>query len=148
MLDRKVLVPSGYAERACVLVSYRLPLLRHCFVLCHESSPTQAETACDELLCFFLSEAERLARESVGDSQAFMFIHSGRSIRRRANWQLHVFVVQHRWQKAWVYTILGAKNIALVCFNWLGRLHARGQPPAPSIEQRSSSLMSNVGTEQ
>jgi hypothetical protein len=137
MLNRKVLVPSGYAERACVLVSYSLPLLRHCFVLCDESSSAQAETARDELLLFFLSEAERLARESVGDSQAFMFIHSGRSIRKRANWHLHVFVVQHRWQKAWVYTILGAKNIALACFDWLGRLRARGQAPNPSIERRT-----------
>jgi hypothetical protein len=124
MLNRKILAPPGYAERACVLVSYSLPLLQHCFVLCHESSSAQAEAARDELLLFFLSEAERLARELVGDSQAFMFIHSGRSIRKRANW--HAFVVQHRWQKAWVYTILGVKNIALAFFEWLSNHHSTG----------------------
>jgi hypothetical protein len=88
-------------------------------VLCHESSTAQADSARDELLRFFISEVERLARESVGDSQVFMFIHSGRSIRKRANWHLHVFVVQHRWQKAWVYTILGVKNIEPKFLGWL-----------------------------
>ncbi|AXI02850.1 hypothetical protein HYN46_08365 [Aquirhabdus parva] len=61
-------------------------------------------------------EAERLAFNSVGDSQAFMLIHSGRSIRKRLNWHLHVFVVQYRWQKAWVYSILGIKNASLALY--------------------------------
>lgn len=68
-------------------------------------------------MTFFMSEAERLANESVGDSQAFMLIHSGRSIRKRSNWHLHVFVVQRRWEKAWVYLILGVKNTALALYS-------------------------------
>ncbi|MFG6414453.1 hypothetical protein ACG02S_11150 [Roseateles sp. DC23W] len=115
MLDRQVLQPHGYAERSCVLVRYRLPALRHCFVLCHE--PNSGETPSAELMVFFLGEAARLAEASVGDDQAFMLIHSGRSIRRRGNWHQHVFVVQRRWQKAWVYTVLGLKNIALAVYN-------------------------------
>jgi len=116
MLENQVLVPKGYAERSCVLVSYRLPFLRHCFILCHKpingdaSLQIQAQT---ELMSFFLAQAYELAHTTVGDSQAFMLIHSGASIRKRSNWHLHVFVVQHRWQKAWVYTILGIKNMAL-----------------------------------
>jgi hypothetical protein len=118
MLDRQVLVPPGYAERSCLLVQYRLPLLKHCFVLCHEpSADAQAHHGETEgaLLAFFLQQAQQLAREAVGDPQAFMLIHSGSSIRRRAGWHLHVFVVQRRWQKAWVYTVLGGKNFALAC---------------------------------
>ena len=113
MLGREISVPVAYAERSCVLVKYRLPLLRHCFVLCHEASSEKPELSSPELMVFFVSEAERLALESVGDSQAFMLIHSGSSIRKRSNWHLHVFVVQHRWQKAWVYSVLGLKNTAL-----------------------------------
>jgi hypothetical protein len=115
MLDRQILMPPGYAERACLLVQYRLPGLRHCFVLCHEPRGQPPSDA--ELLAFFLSEAARLAHDAVGDAQAFMLIHSGRSIRKRPNWHLHVFVVQHRWQKAWVYTVLGAKNFGLAVYN-------------------------------
>ena len=122
MLDRQVLVPAGYAERSCVLVKYRLPGLRHCFVLCHEQQTPPAASA--DLMTFFIGEAERLALASVRDAQAFMLIHSGSSIRKRPNWHLHVFVVQHRWQKAWVYTVLGAKNFALAVYNCFARLTA------------------------
>ena len=116
MLDRTVQSPPGYAERGCSLVSYRLPLLDHCFVLCHETSLVQPDATRNELLQFFISEAGRLAEQAVGDREAFMLIHSGRSVRKRANWHLHVFVVQRRWQKAWVYAILAFKNMAL-CFH-------------------------------
>lgn len=116
MLNREVLEPVGYTERSCLLVKYRLPFLRHCSVLCHEPGPSGLEFSPVSLMTFFLSEAERLAAEAVGDSQAFMLIHSGHSIRKRSNWHLHVFVVQHRWEKAWVYLILGAKNSALAFY--------------------------------
>lgn len=119
MLDREVLVPPGYPERSCVLVRYRLPGLRHCFVLCHE--PGVRSVAGAELMVFFLGEAERLAQASVGDAQAFMLIHSGSAIRKRPNWHLHAFVVQRRWQKAWVYTVLGIKNLALALHDTIAR---------------------------
>ena len=74
-----------------------------------------------QLVTFFMGEAERLAHGAVGDAQAFMLIHSGSSIRKRPNWHLHVFVVQRRWQKAWVYTVLGAKNFALAIYGLFAR---------------------------
>jgi hypothetical protein len=115
MLDRQTLVPPGYAERSCLLVKYRLPLLRHCFVLCHAPAAGAPAQPREQLLGFFLAQAHELAHAAVGDPQAFMLIHSGASIRKRANLHLHVFVIQHRWQKAWVYTVLGAKNLMLAC---------------------------------
>lgn len=127
MLDRTVQTPPGYAERGCVLVSYRLPLLRHCFVLCHEASLVRPDPPIHELLQFFSSEASRLAEQTVNDSEAFMMILSGRSVRKRANWHLHVFVVQHRWQKAWVYTVLAVKNVGLCCYRGVAQLFP---PPA------------------
>lgn len=116
MLDRDVLVPPGYAERSCLLVKYRLPFLRHCFVMCHEPTSSGIALSRNDLLEFFLEEAERLALELTHDHQAYMLLHSGASVRRRANWHLHVFVVQHRWQKAWVYCVLGAKNLGLAVY--------------------------------
>lgn len=136
MHNREVLEPTGYAERSCVLVKYRLPFLRHCFVLCHEPSPENPESSASLLMTFFLSEAERLAAESVGDAQAFMLIHSGNSIRKRSNWHLHVFVVQHRWQKAWVYWVLGVKNIALALYSAMcGAFGLPNQTPDPSFKR-------------
>jgi len=65
-------------------------------------------------MSFFFSQAEQSATEAVNDPQAFMLIHSGSSTRKRSNWHMHVFVIQHRWQKAWIYLILGAKNLAVL----------------------------------
>lgn len=108
---RRTFVPAGYAERDCVLVRYRLPGLPHCYVMCHEplAAPDVAGRA--DLLAFFIGQASRLALEAVGDDQAFVLMHNGAAIRKRANWHLHLFVVQRRWQKAWVYAILALKNL-------------------------------------
>jgi hypothetical protein len=38
----------------------------------------------------------------------------GYAERSRSNWHMHVFVIQHRWQKAWIYMILRAKNLAVI----------------------------------
>lgn len=109
---RQVLIPAGYAERDCVLVRYRLPGLPHCYVMCHEPMvPPDVESRA-ELMTFFIGQASRLALDAVGDDQAFVLMHNGAAIRKRANWHLHLFVVRRRWQKAWVYMILAAKNLA------------------------------------
>ena len=135
MLNREVLSPPGYSERQCLLVKYRLPLLPHCFIICCE---TRQEKSI-ELLGFIYSQAEALALSSVGNSQAFMLIHSGISIRKRATWHVHVFVVQKRWQKAWVYGVLAIKNISLAFYSGVCRLFPHkqraqqgvaGEPPA------------------
>jgi hypothetical protein len=140
MLNPEVLQPPAYAAQSCVLVKYRLPLLRHCFVLCHEPSVEDQEPVPVELMAFFLAEAERLAYETVGDSQAYMLIHSGASIRKRPNWHLHVFVVQRRWQKAWVYSVLGIKNAALAACHATVRLLPESMKASnPSIERTCSS---------
>ena len=121
MLDRRVTKPAEYAARSCALVRYRLPLLRHCFVLCHEPTEQEGQVPRPELLAFFLAEAERLAAEAVGDPKAFVFVHSGASIRKRPNLHAHVFVIEHRWQKAWLYSVLAAKNIALTAIALVSR---------------------------
>lgn len=118
MLDRRIDHPPGYAERGCLLVSYRLPLLSHCHILCHEGAPAGATEAAN-LLAFTFAQASELALREAGDGEAFMLIQSGHTVRKRGNWHAHIFVVQRRWQKAWVYLILGAKNSALALYNVL-----------------------------
>jgi hypothetical protein len=108
---RQVLVPDGYAERDCLLVRYRLPGLPHCYVMCHEPMAAPDVGGRAALMTFFIAQASRLALHDVGDDQAFVLMHNGAAIRRRANWHLHLFVVRRRWQKAWVYAILAAKNL-------------------------------------
>ena len=120
MIDRKLAVPAGFAERSCLQVSYRLPGLPHCYVLCHDPGP-EAAAAEPDLIGFFLVQAERLALEATGDPQAYMSILSGASIRPRPSLHMHVFIVRTRWQKAWVYLVLGAKNLGLALWQVFNR---------------------------
>lgn len=121
MLDRHHCAPPDFAARCCVLVRYRLPLLRHCYVLCHAPEQQRASPAEADILAFFLAQAHRLAFEAVGDKNAFVLIYSGSAIRKRANVHLHVFVVPHRWQKAWLYSVLAIKNFALAAVDMFDR---------------------------
>lgn len=111
MLKRKVTVPASYEAVAGCLVSYELPLLKHCFILC---ATMECQLPSHQVQVFFLAEAARLATEITGDAQAYVFIYSGSRVRKRQNLHAHVFVVTQRWQKTWVYALLATKNFALL----------------------------------
>ncbi|MGJ7608478.1 hypothetical protein ACSFA7_29370 [Variovorax sp. LT1R20] len=132
MFKRILSVPLGYAERGCLLVSYSLPLLPHCFVLCHDEDGPSPQQDKAELLSFFIGEAERLAHEFAGNPDAFLLIHSGAAVRKRSNWHLHVFIVRHRWQKAWVYMVLSVKNASLAL--WHALTGARAASPGVQVK--------------
>ncbi len=119
--QRQVLTPAGYAERECLLVRYRLPGLPHCYVMCHEPMSVPDVRGRADLMTFFIAQASRLALDDVGDDQAFVLMHNGAAVRKRANWHLHLFVVRRRWQKAWVYTILALKNLVQAIATAFGR---------------------------
>jgi hypothetical protein len=103
---REITAPPGFAERECFLVSYRLPLCRHCFVLCHEPSDPAHPSIDPAVMGFFMAQAHELSARVAGNPHSFVVIHSGGFVRKRHNLHLHVFVIRQRWQKAWLYTLL------------------------------------------
>jgi hypothetical protein len=119
--DRRIDTPPGYAERDCRLVSYRMPLCRHCFVLCHDPSgehPSIDYTVMD----FFMGEAHALSRTITGNPHSFVAIHSGGFVRKRPNLHMHVFVIERRWQKAWLYLLLASIHTTSAAFRAVRRL--------------------------
>ena len=123
---REITAPPGYAERECFLVSYRLPLCRHCFVLCHE--PTDPEHPSIDLgvMSFFLAQAHALSERVTGNPHSFVVIHSGGFVRKRHNLHLHVFVIRRRWQKAGLYTLLATIHTTSALRRAVLRLFGRG----------------------
>lgn len=114
MWRRQVLAPTQFAQQDCLLVKHWLPGLPHCYVLCHRPPrPPDSPVHRAQVLGFFLTQAQRLASEAVGDPEDFLLVYSGASIRKRAGLHVHVFIVQSRWQKAWAYGILAARNTLL-----------------------------------
>lgn len=128
MLKREIIVPPGFAERSCSLVKYRLPLLHSCYVLCHEPSGSQVHQDPSLLMDFFISQAQRLAQENVGDPHAFLLLHNKTPFWKRSSLQAHVFVfvVRKPWEKAWA--CVNVKNLALATIHALSgspTVHAR-----------------------
>jgi hypothetical protein len=103
---REVTVPPGFAGRECFLVSYRLPLCRHCFVLCHEPADADHPSIDPDTMGFFMAQAHALSERVTGNAHSFVVIHSGGFVRKRHNLHMHVFVIRRRWQKAWLYALL------------------------------------------
>lgn len=103
---RTVTTPTGFIERDCFLVSYRLPFFPHCFVLCHESGNDDHPQVDPAIMGFFMAQAHELSRRLTGNTQSFVAIHSGNVVRKRQNLHMHVFVMRRRWHKAWLYVLL------------------------------------------
>lgn len=134
MLNRKIITPKSFQERDCRLVSYQLPLLKHCFVLCADHQTDQidhqvnyqtdyqinyhAQTQ-NELMVFFIEEAEKLAEKITGNSQCYLIAFSGNQVRKRPNLHIHLFIIETRWQKAMVYSMLAGKNWAQLIWEML-----------------------------
>ena len=105
---RQVSTPPGYGERECFLVSYQMPLCRHCFVLCHEPRDPEHPSIDPEVMGFFMDQAHALSAQVTGNEHSFVIIHSGGFVRKRDNLHMHVFVIRRRWQKAWLYMLLAS----------------------------------------
>ena len=114
-MKEKLIPHWEYEQLNCCLVKYKLPLLNPCYILCHEDEFNTSNQP--QLLCFAHKEAKRLSQQHTGSRENFMLALSGENIRRRTNWHIHIFIVQSRWQKAYVYHILGIKNLGLAIYN-------------------------------
>ncbi len=105
--NRQVMLSSG---RHGTLAQIAIPLLRHYFVLTFpHGEPGDAEET--ELFHQALHAGRALSLIHAGKPDAFLLIHSGHATRRVMGWHLHVVVLQHRWEKAWLYLMLGGKNV-------------------------------------
>lgn len=62
MPQRTITKPTGYEQFNGVLVSYKVPFVKQSFILC-----TEWQLENPELMAFFLSEANRLSLECVGN---------------------------------------------------------------------------------
>jgi hypothetical protein len=127
---REITAPPGFAERECFLVSYRLPLCRHCFVLCHEPSDPAHPSIDPAVMGFFMAQAHELSLRVAGNAHSFVVIHSGGFVRKRHNLHMHVFVIRRRWQKAWLYTLLATIHGTSAARRALLRLVGRGEGDA------------------
>ncbi len=109
MMNKKIIKNVNLAEKNCCLIRYQMPMLKYCFVFCTNYTGKNQYSE-EELTTLFLTETKKLAKKYAQDENAFMFCFSGQSIRKRANFHVHVFIVKTRFEKAVVYSLLATKN--------------------------------------
>ena len=105
--------PEIYKNHGLLQVQYAMPYLPYCYIVCQNN--TNDETFdLNQLSQFFYDEAVRLSYLHTKDTQSFIIIESGRSVRKHKEGRhAHIFIVQNRWQKTWLYAVLASKNIIL-----------------------------------
>lgn len=96
--------------RACELAPVRSIFLRHYYVMRFPiGEPTSTEAS--EMFALAARTGSTLAEVCLGRPGAFTLIYSGHAARRACGWHLHVVLLPSRLAKAWLYLVLGGKNL-------------------------------------
>jgi hypothetical protein len=110
--------------RLCTFDKVPMLLLAHYFVLTFPHEPSDEEVS--ELFTVGLRCGRERSVALAGKPDAFVLIHSGHATRRSQGWHLHVVVVRSRLEKAWLYLLLGGKNVLQVFGLWRRRTIQQG----------------------
>lgn len=104
--------------RVCELSAIRNDLIPNYFLLAFprdQGQPSAGEVT--EMLNLGVAHAQQLSLELLGDREAFTILYSGYSARREKGWHVHIVLLGNRWRKAWLYAVLGGKNL-LQAIGW------------------------------
>ncbi len=108
-LNLKFNLASG---SVCKLLRIRNEFIPNYYLLAFpktQGEPTAVEVT--EMLNLGTTNAQKLAYDLLGDSEAFSILYSGYSSRREKGWHIHIVLLGSRWRKAWLYMILAGKNL-------------------------------------
>ena len=108
-LNLKFNLASG---SVCKLLRIRNEFIPNYYLLAFpktQGEPTAVEVT--EMLNLGTTNAQKLAYDLLGDSEAFSILYSGYSSRREKGWHIHIVLLGSRWHKAWLYMILAGKNL-------------------------------------
>ncbi len=100
---------SGATSR---LLRIRNDIIPNYYLLCFPKElgePASEEVT--EMLNIGVSYAQKIALEQLSDKEAFSILYSGYSARREKGWHVHIVLLGNRWRKAWLYFVLGMKNL-------------------------------------
>lgn len=96
----------------CKLLNIKNDLIPNYYLLCFPKTLGEpSELDVSEMLSLGVQFARKLSLEQLGDSEAFSVLYSGYSARREKGWHVHIVLLGNRWRKAWLYSVLAAKNL-------------------------------------
>ena len=96
----------------CQLLNIKNDMIPNYYLLSFPTTlgePTTLDVT--EMLMMGVKYAQNLAFDKLGDKEAFSVLYSGYSARREKGWHVHIVLLGNRWRKAWLYAVLGLKNL-------------------------------------
>ncbi|MCP4521054.1 MAG: hypothetical protein GY827_05125 [Cytophagales bacterium] len=106
---KEIKLKSG---RFCQLIKIEKDLIPNYYLVTFpkkNGQPTVDEVT--EMLEIGVKKAKEVAKSIVGDEEAFTILYSGYSARREKGWHIHIILLGNRWKQAWLYFVLGGKNL-------------------------------------
>lgn len=107
--DKYIELASG---KTCRIIRIRRDLIPNYYILAFPKSqgePSKEEVS--EMVTLGIEYAKSIAKEVIGDPEAYTLLYSGYSARREKGWHIHIVLLGNRWKKAWLYLVLAGKNI-------------------------------------
>ena len=98
--------------RTCELIKIQRDMIPNYYLVAFPVShgPPQA-TEITEMITIGVNKAKQIAKEILGDEEAFTILYSGYSSRREKGWHIHIVLLGNRWKKSWLYLVLTFKNL-------------------------------------
>jgi hypothetical protein len=96
----------------CQVLNIRNDIIPNYYLLCFPKDlgePSGSDVS--QMLTLGVGYAQDIAYERLGDREAFSVLYSGYSARREKGWHVHIVLLGNRWKKAWLYSVLAAKNV-------------------------------------
>jgi len=98
--------------RICELIKIRRDMIPNYYLVAFPITNGQPSTEeVTEMIAIGINKAKTIAKELLGDEEAFTILYSGYSSRREKGWHIHIVLLGNRWKKAWLYLVLTFKNI-------------------------------------
>ena len=100
---------------SCQILRIRKDLILNYYILAFPKAQGEPNPeAVSDMLTLGTSHAQKLAKEFVGDPEAFTVLYGGYSARREKGLYVHIVLLGNRWKRAWLYMILSGKNLTQV----------------------------------
>lgn len=108
-IREKINLRSG---RVCELINIQRDMIPNYYLVAFPKTNGQPNISeVTEMISIGIEKAKLIAKEKLGDEEAFTILYSGYSSRREKGWHIHIVLLGNRWKKAWLYLVLTFKNL-------------------------------------
>lgn len=113
MLKKTRLNEAIFHQHNARVFFYRLPGIPACYLICHQTLRSDVAVMPAEFIQFVWQQARRFAQAQGLHRESYIISQNGMALGQNEFLHFHIFIVKNRWQRACLYAMLMARQIAL-----------------------------------